>query len=62
MEMFLKITAAVILLMLVWRLYPAAKEWLENGPRGDSEDWKAAIIPLLLVAGFVALLMVMVRG
>jgi multisubunit Na+/H+ antiporter MnhB subunit len=61
MELFLKITLAVILLMLAWRLYPAAREQLKNGPKGSGDDWRAVVIPLLLVIGFVFLLIMMVR-
>jgi len=62
MELFLKIGLAVVLLMVAWRLYPAAKEQMKNGPKGSSDDWKGLIIPLLLVVGFVFLLIMMVRG
>ena len=62
MELFLKIGLAVVLLMLVWRLYPAAKEQMKNGPKGSSSDWKGLILPALLLIGFVFLLIMMVRG
>ncbi|MEN8213494.1 MAG: hypothetical protein ABFR19_03940 [Pseudomonadota bacterium] len=62
MELFLKIGLAAVLLMVAWRLYPAAKEQLKHGPKGSSDDWRAVILPLLLVVGFVLLLIMMVRG
>ena len=50
-----------MVLLMLYFLYPAAKHWLKNGPRAQSGDWGAAIVPLLLVAGFVALLIMLVR-
>jgi len=61
MELFLKILVAGLLLMLIWRMWPAAKAWMENGPRAQKGDWNAALIPLALVAGFVAFLIFLVR-
>ena len=48
--------------MLIVRMWPVAKTWMENGPRAQKGDWNAAIIPLALVVGFVILLIVLVRG
>ncbi len=47
----------VALLALNWR---NVKPMIENSPKGSAADWKAAIIPLALVAGFIALLVKMV--
>ena len=55
------IWAAAIIMMIVVA-FPAAKHWLQHGPRGDASDWKAAIIPLVLVVAFVFLLITMVRS
>ncbi|HDK38286.1 MAG TPA: hypothetical protein ENG92_04645 [Thiolapillus brandeum] len=61
MNIWLQIaSAAIIVLMLVF-LYPATKNWLQNGPKAKRGDWQAAAIPLLLVVGFVILLIMMVR-
>ncbi|NKC13077.1 MAG: hypothetical protein GKR94_13015 [Gammaproteobacteria bacterium] len=40
-------------LILIW---PAAKEWVKNSPEGSTSDWLSALIPLVLVGVFVALL------
>jgi hypothetical protein len=48
--------------MMAVVLFPAARHWLKHGPRGDTSDWKAAIIPLVLVVAFVFLLITMVRS
>ena len=57
-----KLIWAVALIMMAVVLFPAARHWMKHGPRGDAADWKAAIIPLAAVVGFVVLLIVMVRS
>jgi type IV secretory pathway TrbL component len=48
-------SAAFIILMLIF-IIPRVKPMLQNSPKASSDDWIAAIIPLLLVMGFVFLL------
>jgi len=62
MELFLKIAAAGVMIMMLFYLWPAFKNWQENGPKAETGDWQAVIIPLVAVAGFIALLVVMVRS
>jgi hypothetical protein len=62
MELWMKIAWAVVLGILVIRLWPMAKQWLEHGPKGSSEDWRGILLPLAAVVGFVLLLIWMVRG
>jgi len=62
MELFLKIALAAVLLMLAWRLWPAAKHWMEHGPKGSGDDWKSFVIAIAGVVGFVILLIALVRG
>jgi len=62
MELFLKIGLAVVMVMLIWRLYPAAKHQMKNGPKGTSSDWNAALLPIAAVVLFVAFLIWMVRN
>lgn len=62
MELFLKITLAAVMIMLLFRLWPAAKDWMENGPKGSSDDWRSAILAIAAVVGFVILLIMMVRN
>ncbi len=62
MELFLKIAAAGVLIMMLFYLWPAFKNWQEHGPKAEKGDWKAAIIPLVAVIGFIALLVMMVRS
>jgi cytochrome b561 len=62
MELFLKITLAVVMIMLLFRMWPAAKHWMENGPKGSGDDWRAALLAIGAVVGFVILLIMMVRS
>jgi cytochrome b561 len=62
MELFLKITLAAVMIMLLFRLWPAAREWMQNGPKGTGDDWRSAILALAAVIGFVVLLIMMVRN
>ncbi|WP_297529238.1 hypothetical protein [Thiohalobacter sp.] len=60
-SLWLKIGSALLMGLMVILLWPRAMELLRNGPRGTAEDWKAALVPLALVVGFVVLLILMVR-
>ncbi|NOR51966.1 MAG: hypothetical protein GQ470_05045 [Gammaproteobacteria bacterium] len=57
---WMKIGSALLLLMMLLFLWPRAKQMIKESPKGGSDDWKAAIIPLLAVIGFVILLVMMV--
>ncbi len=57
---WMKIGSALLLLMMVVFLWPRAKQMVKESPKGSSEDWKALIIPLVAVIGFVILLVMMV--
>lgn len=61
MNIWLQIASAVVVGMMLFFLYPTAKHWLKNGPKAEKGDWGAALLPLLLVVGFVILLVAMVR-
>ncbi|MFP5507228.1 MAG: hypothetical protein ACLGH6_13615 [Gammaproteobacteria bacterium] len=62
MDLWLKITLAVVLGFMAIRLWPAARHMLEHGPKGSADDWRAVLLPIALVVGFVVLLILMVRG
>ena len=34
----------------------------KNAPKGTTEDWKGALLPILAVVGFVVFLVMMVRS
>ena len=55
-----KILQAVLIVGFIIFLWPRAKHWLENSPKAEEGDWQAVIVPLVFVAGFVALLVMMV--
>ncbi|MBE0510087.1 MAG: hypothetical protein K0A95_06335 [Chromatiales bacterium] len=59
MDLWLKIGSAILLVMMLMFLLPRAKEMLKNSPKGTSQEWMSALIPLLAVAGFVLLLVMM---
>jgi uncharacterized membrane protein YphA (DoxX/SURF4 family) len=61
MDLFLKITAAIFLMMMLFYLWPAFKHWQENGPKAEKGDWQAALLPLVAVVGLVILLVMTVR-
>ena len=48
-----QIAIAVMLLFFVWKLWPVAKNQIENGPKGDSNDWLTAGLLLGGVMFFV---------
>jgi hypothetical protein len=60
-SLWLKIAVAAVLGFMVMRLWPVAKHLNQNGPKGNAHDWQAALLPIALVAGFVVLLVLLVR-
>lgn len=60
MELFLKIAMAAVLVLLLFRLWPAYKQWQESGRKAEKGDWQAAIVPLGAVVLLVVLLMMLV--
>ena len=57
---WMKIGSALLLVMFIAFMFPSARRMLKESPEGTSRDWLSAIIPLLLVGGFIALLVAMV--
>lgn len=57
MDLWMKIGSAVLMGMMLVFLFPRAKQMLQDGPKGTSQEWISALIPLVLVVGFVVLLM-----
>ena len=55
------ILAGVLVLIVLFFFGPGAKRMMEKAPRAGADDWKAAIVPILLVAGFVVLMILMIR-
>ncbi|MBK5964265.1 hypothetical protein CCR95_09235 [Thiocystis minor] len=61
MELFLKIAAAALLVLMLFYLWPVYKQWQESGPKAQKGDWQAAILPLGAVVLFVIVLIMAVR-
>lgn len=61
MDLFLKILAAGVMIMMLFFLWPAVKAWQENGPKAEKGDWQAVILPLAGVVGLVIVLVMLVR-
>lgn len=62
METWMKIAWAIPIVLMIFLAWPAARHWLRNGPKGSSDDWRAALLPLAGVVAFVILLILIVRG
>jgi hypothetical protein len=60
MELWMKIGSALLLGTMLLILWPRAKVMLKESPKGSAEEWKSALIPLLLVAAFIVLLILAV--
>ncbi len=52
-----QLAIAGLMLFFVFRLWPTAKEWMANGPKGNSNDWITAAALLGGVMLFVWVLL-----
>lgn len=59
---WLKIGSAALLIGMFVMIWPRMRHAMKHSPKGTSEDWKGFLIPLVAVVGFVAFLIMMVRG
>ena len=57
---WLQLGSALVLGLMLVVLFPRAKQMLTQSPKGSGDDWRAFLIPIALVAGFVVLLIMMV--
>ena len=62
MPMWMKISSALIMGYMVFRMVPVARHWLKNGPRGTSKEWLTSSMLLGGVVLFVAFLIYVVRS
>jgi hypothetical protein len=53
---------AIILGFFIYRMWPMAKDWVKNGPKGNSSDWTTFIILVAGVALFIAFLISTLRS
>ena len=61
MEIWEAILAGVLVLAVLFFFGPGAKRAAEKAPKAGAADWRAALVPILLVAAFVALMILMIR-
>ena len=59
-ELWEAILAGVLVLAVLFFFGPGAKRAVEKAPKVQASDWKAALVPILLVAGFVVLMILMI--
>ncbi len=59
-DMWLKLGSALFIAAMLVMIWPRARIMMQEGRKGSAADWKAAIIPLLAVVGFVILLILSV--
>lgn len=57
---WMKIGSAILLGMMIVFLWPRAKQMLKETRKAEAGEWQSAILPILAVMGFVALLVMMV--
>jgi TRAP-type C4-dicarboxylate transport system permease small subunit len=57
---WLNIGWALLLGAMLVMIWPRARIMMKEGRQGSSAEWMSALIPLLLVIGFVALLILSV--
>jgi len=61
-NIWIQIAAAAFMGLMIVRMIPAAKHWLEHGPRGTAKQWLDVSLLALGVVIFVAFLVSVVRG
>jgi len=57
---WMKIGSAILLGTMIVFLWPRAKQMLKETRKAEAGEWQSAILPVLAVMGFVALLVMMV--
>jgi TRAP-type C4-dicarboxylate transport system permease small subunit len=58
---WLKIVSALMLVAMMFMLYPSLKHASKNSPKGSKDDWLSVIKPLLFVVIFIISLIILVR-
>ena len=56
----MKIGSAILLIVMIAVLFPRAKQMMRDSRKAESGEWISALLPILAVAGFVVLLILMV--
>ena len=55
------ILAGILVLAILFFFGPGAKRAAEKAPKAGAGDWRAVLVPILIVAAFVALMILMIR-
>ena len=59
-ELWEAILAGVLVLIVLFFFGPGAKKSLDKAPEAGAGDWKAALVPIALVAAFVVAMILMI--
>lgn len=57
---WMQIASALALGMFLIILFPTAMEMMKNSPKATSSDWKAVIVPMIVIVLFIMLLIQLV--
>lgn len=57
---WMKIVAALALVMFIVILFPRARDMVKNSPKGTSSDWASFVIPMIGIVLFIMLLIKLV--
>ncbi|MCB1949810.1 hypothetical protein [Nitrosomonas sp.] len=57
---WMKIVAALALIMFIIYLFPRARHMMENSPKGSSSDWMGFVVPILMILLFIMFLIQLV--
>ena len=57
---WLKIGSAVLLIAMLFMIFPRAMHAVKNSPKGTIKDWMGFVVPLAVVVLFVILLIALV--
>ena len=57
---WMQIGSAILLGAMIVFLWPRAKQMLKETRKAEAGEWQSAILPILAVMGFVALLVMIV--
>jgi hypothetical protein len=59
--LWMKIGSALLIGAMLVFLLPRAKHMMQNSPKAGEGDWKAVLIPLLLLVLFILFLITIVK-
>ena len=57
---WLKIGSALLLIAMLFMIFPRAMQAIKNSPKGTTKDWMGYIVPLAVVILFVVMLIALV--